>query len=159
MIEGTSRFGGTVSGALDGRLIEASRSYADSSRAESLLIEALELDRQCLPVYFALYEFYFYSARLLDAERIVLAALKTAARQAGIPSDWSTLSPDSAAWGDTRSPAHFYLFTLKALVFIRLRQGHREQATELLEKLATLDSADTIGAGVRSLALATAADP
>jgi tetratricopeptide (TPR) repeat protein len=151
----TTRFGGQVPAALDRRLLEASRSYADTSRAESLLLDAHKLDPECLPVYFALYKFYFYSHRLADAEQIVLAALATAARQAGIAADWSTLSPRSTAWNDTSGPAHFYLFSLKALAFIRLRLGRPEEAQELLTKLAELDSADGVGASVvRSLATA-----
>lgn len=156
MIEANStRFGGRVPDVVDRRLLEASRSYANASRAESLLLDAHKLDPECLPVYFALYKFYFYSNRLADAEQIVLAALATAARQAGIAADWSALSPRSAAWNDTSTPAHFYLFSLKALAFIRLRLGRPEEAQELLTKLAELDLADGVGASVvRSLTTA-----
>ncbi len=125
-------------------------------RIESLLLDALERDAECLPAYFALYKFYFYSRRLTDAERVVLSALEAAARQARMPADWSLLSPESAEWHDTAGPAHFYLFSLKALAFIRLRLGRRGEASALLEKLAELDSCDSVGASViRSLASAT----
>lgn len=137
---------------VDGRLLEAARSYTNTSRAESLLLDAHKLDPECLPVYFALYKFYFYRRRLADAEQVVTAALRTAARQAGIAADWSALSPRSAVWSDTNSPAHFYLFSLKALAFIRLRLGRLVEAQELLTKLSELDSADGVGASVvRSL--------
>jgi hypothetical protein len=137
-------------------LLEAAQLYSDKPRAERLLLDAHRRDPQCLPVYFSLYKFYFYSHRLDDAEQVVLAALDSAARQAGIPPAWSQLAPSSAAWHDTNGPAHFYLFSLKALAFIRLRLGRSEEAAELLEKLAELDTGDSVGASVvRSLAEAT----
>lgn len=157
MTEPEPRFGGRVPAALDRHLVDAARQYTDKPRAEALLLEALDRDSECLPIYFALYKFYFYSHRLADAERIVLCGLETAARQAGSGADWSVLAPGSAAWHATDGPAHFYLFSLKALAFIRLRLGRRAAAMALLEKLAELDPSDTVGASViRSLASAIA---
>jgi tetratricopeptide (TPR) repeat protein len=156
MQDSRTRFGGPVSAVLDGHLTAAARNYTDKPRAEALLLEAQERDPHCLPVYFSLYKFYFHSRRLADAERVVLAALEAAARQAGINPDWSSLSAGSAAWQDTTGPAHFYLFSLKALAFIRLRLGRRPEAVDLLEKLAELDGADSVGGSViRSLEAAT----
>lgn len=152
MMDSVTRFGGEVPAALDNHLAEAARHYASKSRAESSLLTAHQMDPQCLPVHFALYKFYFYSGRLADAERVVHGALLAAAAQAGIPADWSTQSPQSADWADTAGPAHFYLFSLKALAFIRLRLGDEEQAVALLDKLAELDPQDSVGADViRSL--------
>jgi tetratricopeptide (TPR) repeat protein len=146
-----------VPAEIDGNLVEAARQYADKPRSEALLLQALELDSECLPAYFALYKFYFYSHRLADAERVVLTALDTAARQAGVDSNWSRLSAKSAAWHATDQPAHFYLFSLKALAFIRLRLGRRAEALALLEKLTELDPGDSVGASViQALASATA---
>lgn len=148
MNDSTRRFGGEVPPALDRNLQQASQELRNRPRAEALLIEAQVRDPDCLPVYFALYKFYFYSRRLKDAERIVLAALSAAARQAGISSRWQNLTRDSAAWHETSGPAHFYLFSLKALAFIRLRLGRRKQSAQLLMKIAELDPQDTIGASV-----------
>jgi tetratricopeptide (TPR) repeat protein len=148
MSEVTRRFGGDVPIEVDTRLIEATHSYANASRAEALLLDAHKLDPTCLPVYFALYKFYFYSRRLLDAERIVRAALREAATQAEIDSDWSILNRESANWDDVNGAAHFYLFSLKALAFIRLRLEDYDEADELLNKVAELDHHDGIGASV-----------
>lgn len=151
-----ARFGGTAPAAIDRRLEAAAASYADGALAETLLLEAHTLDPSCLPVYFALYKFYFYKSRLADAERIALAALDVAASQAGIPTDWRQLNTQSADWMDTRGPQHFYLFSLKALAFIRLRRGRAVEASALLTKLAELDPRDTVGASViGALAAAT----
>ncbi len=104
------------------------------------------------PAVSALYKFRFYTGRLAEAEQAVLDALRIAARKAGITSDWRAQSRDSADWSDTRGAAHFYLFSLKALAFIRLRLGRRQEAGELLDKLAELDDGDGVGASViRSL--------
>ena len=43
---------------------------------------------------------------------------------------------------------HFYLFSLKALAFIRLRRGDREGCERLLAKLGELDHNDSVGASV-----------
>lgn len=153
--EEISRFGGAAPPEIDRRLRDAT--YVDAARAETLLLDAQRLDPECLPVYFALYKFYFYKSRLADAERVALAALYAAASQAGIPADWRQLTPQSTDWADTRGPQHFYLFSLKALAFIRLRRGRADEARALLAKLAELDPRDTVGGSViGSLATATA---
>lgn len=143
-----TRFGGEVPAEVDRDLEEASLDYRNKPRAETLLIQARARDPECLPVYFALYKFYFYSHRLTEAERVVVEALGRAARQAGISRRWRQLTPDCAPWHDTNGPAHFYLFSLKALAFIRLRLGRRKQSAELLMKIAELDPQDTVGASV-----------
>lgn len=106
---------------------------------------AQAIDPACLPVYFALYKFYFYKFRLDDAEKVALMGLKTAAHQGGFPAEWSHLSPLSANWSLADGPQHFYLFTLKALALIRLRLGKREESLALLEKLQELDPSDSVG--------------
>jgi tetratricopeptide (TPR) repeat protein len=139
--------------AVDSRLREAVKAYADADRAEALLREAHALDPHCLPVYFALYKFYFYRKRLAEAEVAALQGIEAAARQAGFATDWNCLGPQSAAWTDTAGPQHFYLFSLKALAFIRLRLGRPQEAAVLLDKLAELDPQDSVGAAViRALA-------
>ena len=46
------------------------------------------------------------------------------------------------------SPAHFYLFSLKALSFILLRQGRIAECRMILDKIEELDPGDLIGASV-----------
>jgi hypothetical protein len=89
----------------------------------------------------------------------VLAAPGFAAAQAGITTDWKRLTPSCADWNDTAGPAHFCLFSLKALAFIRLRPHRPDEALELLDKLAELDAGDAVGASViRALADGSATD-
>lgn len=139
--------------AIDEQLRAAADVYADTSAAETILQHALSLDPQCLASYFSLYKFYFYKHRLHDAECIALLGLETAARQGKFPADWQRLDARSSTWSRVDGPQHFYLFTLKALAFIRLRLNRAEAAHELLAKLAELDPRDSVGAGViRTLA-------
>lgn len=144
----TARFGGPAPEPVDWCLREAASAHADGARAERLLQRAHRLGPHCLPVYFALYKFYFHQCRLAEAETAALLGLDTAARQAGFAADWRQLAPGSAAWGDTAGPQRFYLFSLKALAFVRLRLGRVDEARALLAKLGELDPSDSVGHGV-----------
>lgn len=141
-------FGGEASPVIAQLLQEAAAAYQQTSRAEAILWSAQAINPACLPVYFALYKFYFYKFRLADAEKVALMGLETAARQGGFTADWSQLSLQSVDWHLTDQPQHFYLFTLKALAFIRLRLGQREDSLALLDKLRELDPADSVGSSV-----------
>lgn len=129
-------------------LEEAMGAYHDTARAEALLQRAKAEAPESLAVYFSLYKFYFYKGRLADAEAAVRAALATAARQGGFPDAYQSLTAASADWLRHDSPEHFYLFSLKALAFIRLRQGDTGGCEAILGKLRELDSADTVGGSV-----------
>ena len=135
-------------------LRQAANSYADTSTAEFLLWTALKTDPECLGSYFSLYKFYFYKRMLPDAEEGALRALETAARQGGFSQDWTQLDAQSTDWRRVDAPQHFYLFTLKALAFMRLRSGRTEESHALLAKLHELDPQDSVGASViRDIAL------
>jgi hypothetical protein len=134
-------------------LAEAGASYRDEARTEALLRAAQNADPQSLPAHFALYKFYFYRRRLAEAEQATRAALAVAAAQGGFPADWAGLDGGSADWSAATGPARFYLFSLKALAFIRLRRGASDETDAILAKLAELDPADQVGGTViRSLA-------
>jgi len=135
-------------------LRQAANSYADTTSAEFLLWTALKTDPECLGSYFSLYKFYFYKRMLTDAEEVALLALETAARQGGFNVDWTSLDANSCDWHRVDAPQHFYLFTLKALAFMRLRLGRLEESQAILAKLHELDPHDSVGASViRDIAL------
>ena len=152
----TVLFGGEASPVITQLLQEAASVYQQTSRAEAILWSAQAIDPTCLPVYFALYKFYFYKFRLADAEKVARMGLNTAAHQGGFTAEWSHLTLASAKWSSTDGPQHFYLFTLKALAFIRLRLGKREESIIILNKIQELDPNDTVGSSViRDLAYET----
>lgn len=128
--------------------LSAAASTHDWREAESLILRAQVADPDCLHVYYALYKLYFNRNRLGDAERAAFLALDAAARQAGIPSDWLELHRASCDWNRVDAPQHFYLFSLKALAFIRLRQQRIDEAFRILEKLREIDPDDSVGASV-----------
>ncbi|MHB0992523.1 MAG: hypothetical protein ACYC3O_09175 [Burkholderiales bacterium] len=149
-------FGGEASPVITHLLQDAAAACQHTRRAETILWSAQAIDPACLPVYFALYKFYFYKFRLKDAEKAALMGLETAARLAGFSADWAQLTPDCANWQETDGPRHFYLFTLKALAFILLRQGRLADSLILLDKLQELDPDDAVGSSViRDLARET----
>lgn len=124
-------------------------SSVNQAQAEQLFLQAQALDSRCLQTYFALYKFYFFQKRLVDAERIVLAGLEEAARQAGFPNDHQLLVENQHQWDMYADEnALFYLYTLKALAFIKLRRGLADEATVILAHLQQLDPQDLSGASV-----------
>lgn len=131
-----------------GYLTAAAAAAHEWREAESLLWRAQAADPDCLHVYYTLYKFYFNHNRLGDAERAACLALDAAARQVPIPSDWRQLDRASCDWGRVDAPQHFYLFSLKALAFIRLRQQRADDAAQLLAKLQEIDPVDSVGASV-----------
>ena len=130
------------------RLDEALSAGGDLSHAEELLHAALDAEPEAFAAYFALYKLLFRQSRLPEAEAVVRKALAAGARQGGFCSDWQDHSPTSAPWSTVNSPAHFYLFSLKALSFILLRQGRMAECRRILDKIEELDPHDLIGASV-----------
>lgn len=128
--------------------LNAAASAHDWREAESLLWRAQATDHDCLQVYYTLYKFYFNHKRLGDAERATCLALDAAARLANIAADWRLQQKDSCDWSIVSSPQHFYLFSMKALAFIRLRQLRDTDAALILTKLREIDPDDSVGASV-----------
>jgi len=124
-------------------------SSVDQAQAETLFLQAQTLDSHCLQTYFALYKFYFFQKRLVDAERIVLAGLEESAHQGGFPNDYRQLVGNLQKWNlYANESSLFYLYTLKALAFIKLRLGFTLDAQFVLSQLQQLDPEDRSGASV-----------
>jgi hypothetical protein len=143
-------FGKSVLPATNSRLQYAvAARHRDNSEAENVLWEARAEDPTCLPVYFALYKFYANSKKLDRAERAARLALAESARQAGVSANWEKLGGESVSHKLYASEAGlFYLFSLKALGFIKLRRGHLLEAGAILRHLARLDPDDLSGGSV-----------
>jgi hypothetical protein len=140
-------FGGDAPESVTRLLHAAAAAHADPVQAEALLWSARLSAPGCLAVYFAQYKFYFYRRRLEEAEQCARDGLRVAAGQARIGRHWREVQGGDADFSAV-GPARFWLFTLKALAFIRLRRGDRAEARALLAKAAQLDPADNLGAGV-----------
>ncbi len=145
-----SYFGGAVPPEIECLLGEAASHFADTERALSRLRLALDRKPDSLAVHFSMYKFLFYKNRLGEAEEVVRQALKESARQGGFQDDPSGLLAINLPkqFSDPASPHYFYMFSLKALSFILLRQGKIEESKKILGVLKTLDPSDRTGASV-----------
>lgn len=141
-------FGTQVPDAINDLLLQAVQAYADTERAEALLWQAQRAGPEQLEVYIALYKFYFYKFRLREAEQVAQQTLAVCAKMGGFAPDWRVLDAESLATIHNEGPARVYLYTLKALGFIWLRQAQFAQAEEVLTKLAELDPLDQVGGSV-----------
>lgn len=141
-------FGFEVPDEVDSLIQEAIQCYHDTARAERTLWNAYEQAPECLSVYIALYKFYFTKRDIEQAEQAALIGLDEAARQGGFINDWRKLTAQSTDWSGVKSPQRFFLYTLKALAFIRLRLGKLDNARAILQKLAELDPDDRVGSSV-----------
>lgn len=138
---------GDVPEHIDALLQAAVKARPEPAACEELLWEAHRMGPRVLPVFHALYKFYFNRKRFADAERVALIGLEAASREGGYPADWRALRADSADWTREGAP-RFTLFTLKALAFINLRRECIEEARAILDTLATIDPLDQVGYGV-----------
>jgi len=128
----------------------AMKSYAEKERSEGLLKQAYELDSTVLDTYVVFYKFYFYHGLYRDAERWVHLALESAALQGGFDADWESLSVKDTQWQDAEGPERIYLYSLKALAFLRMKQGDFISPRTVIEKLELLDPLDQVGWSVIS---------
>lgn len=138
---------GDVPEHIDERLQAAVKARHDPAACEALLWEAHRLGPRVLPVFHALYKFYFNRKQLADAERVALIGLDAAAREGGFSGDWRGLTADSTDWTKEGAP-RFFLFTMKALAFIALRRDRVDEALAILGKLSEIDPLDHVGYGV-----------
>lgn len=122
--------------------------YADPARTERLLKSARERFPEHLELGVALYKMYAYSNRLDEALDLILEVLNRSAGQGGFPADWRMLKRDSARWHPAKGVVRCYLYTLKALGFVKLRLGSADEAYAVLSKLREIDSQDQVGSSI-----------
>lgn len=145
---GQVHFGFNLDPQVNDHLQQAAARVSDSERSLQALNAARRRAPDQLEVLQALYKFHFYRGDIQQAEDIVFQSLVKAALQGGFSHDWSVLDADSADWTDPRGPARSFLYSLKALAFIRLRQNDNTEAASILATLLRLDPQDQVGASV-----------
>lgn len=141
-------FGRNIPPDIDVHLQEAAAQAGDFQAAEKALLKAQALAPNQLEVFIALYKLYFYRGYAEKAQDVVLRTLQTAAQEGGFDSDWQQLSAEIGASCAYEGPFRTYLYSLKALCFIRLRQNDQRGAEDLLSTLEQLDPEDHVGAAV-----------
>ena len=145
---GQVHFGFGLAPEVDAHLQRAAAQVADSDASLQALTAAQRSAPDRLEVLQALYKFHFYRGDLQQALDFVFQSLVKAAVQGGFSHDWTALQADSADWSDARGPARSFLYSLKALAFIRLRQDDAPEAARVLDALQRLDPHDRVGAQV-----------
>lgn len=144
----TVHFGFDLDPEVDGYLQQAAVHVGDRDSALESLNQARLRAPDQLDVLQALYKHHFYRGELLHALDVVFQALVKAATQGGFSHEWQSLGPHSADWQQVRGPARSFLYSLKALAFIRLRQDDTRDAASILDVLNRLDPQDQVGAQV-----------
>ncbi len=141
-------FGFNLSQEVNGYLQKAAASVSSTRDTLKALTQALKAAPSQLESMVALYKFLFYRGDLDHAEEVVFQTLVKAALQGGFCNNWKELTPESTDWNVQTGPARVYLYSLKALAFIRLRQNMPRDARKILNVLSRLDPQDQVGADV-----------
>ena len=144
-------FGGEAPAEIRQLIAEAKAAPRDQIGERLWAIQARAPD--CLPIYYLLYKFHAGRRELAEAERAALCGLDQAAACCGLPGaadlaqTTPLLAPKTADF-QGNGPARFWLFTLKALAFIRLRGGRPEEARALLDWIGRCDPSHSVGSDV-----------
>jgi hypothetical protein len=127
----------------------AGLAYQSDAEAEGHLFRARALAPDHPAVLIGFYRFYFYKSRLDDALVIARLCLLKAARDNALDPDWRRVEAEDANFGsyDAVLP-RFYLFTLKAYAYLKLRLGDLEEGRDAALKTLALDPTDKVGASV-----------
>jgi len=141
-------FGRNIPPQVNACLQEVVACANDFERSRELLYRAREMKPDQLEIYIALYKICFYRGCFDEAEQVALDALQQSAKDAGFDADWQQLNAGSTDWAVDEGPARLYLYSLKALAFIRLRKGQHDLARQVLNKLQQLDLNDLVGGSV-----------
>jgi len=139
-------FGGEVPPQVR-HLIDQAREERNPQRALALLWTAQVCAPDCPSLYYLLYKFHARHGDTAQAEFAALRGLDVAAMQAGLPTTWQQVHADMADF-QSPGPARFWLFTLKALAFLRLRRRDPFGAQSYLRKVQELDPCGGTGSGV-----------
>lgn len=118
------------------------------SRTERLIDDARHALPMRLELDIAMYKLHAYSGRLDSAEALILATLERAAAAGGFDADAARLDAADPRWFQATGSERVYLYSLKALGFVRLRREDLAGALEALDALGRLDPGDQVGGSV-----------
>jgi len=118
------------------------------SRTERLIDDARHAMPQRLELNVAMYKLFAYSGRLDEAEALIDETLARAAEAGGFDADPTRLFAEDSRWQSATGNDRLYLYSLKALGFVRLRLGNVDGAVSVLDELKRLDPLDQVGGSV-----------
>ena len=128
-------------------LDQASKKYGKSS-AEKNLLRAYFLEPEHPLVLVALYRFYYYQHRYVDALEVAERVLKVYSKRLELPSNWQELTDQHFEQLDKQSMTEirFYLLALKGAGYLEMRLENFKNAIERLQKVVNVDSEDRMNA-------------
>lgn len=131
-------------------LIEDAGRHYGQPEAEALLERAAASAPDHLVVLVARYRYYFYQHRIAEAEAVVWQAIAVSGAALGLPADGADLRPAAVAVAARRSMTRtrFYLSSIKAAAYVKMRLGEIPAAIALLQALVAIDEADRLGGKV-----------
>jgi hypothetical protein len=134
-----------VSAAL--AVLEGARAArTEPEQSEAAVLAALALAPDDLAVRMGAYKFYFYNSRLAEALPHAAWTIVHAARALGLPEDWRTVAPGSAAFDTLDKGPRLFLQSLLAWGYCAARTGDLATGIEAMTKVAALDPRDRFGA-------------
>lgn len=142
------QFGFGIAPHVDAHLQRAANLIDHREESLHALYDAYQAAPDQVETLIALFKLLFYQGETARAESLVEEALEKAAEQGGFANDWTRLDRQTAAWSEPRGPGRLYLYSLKALAFIRLRQDDLKSASDILDALERIDPDDLVGANV-----------
>lgn len=132
---------------IEALLKAAAEGYAEGC-AEPLLQKAFDIDPDNLSVLVALYRFYYYQHRYVQALDIAHHVMSVVAPIISFPGNWYEVEFADLANGVLASftMVRFYLLALKGAAYLNLRMNNIEQGVSMLNQVIALDSQDRLGA-------------
>lgn len=132
----------------DEKLLCRAAEVYPSRETETILLSLQARLPNNLTIIVALYRFYYYQHRYLDALKIAASALEVSSNMMGLSIDWPQLTEQHLGQGVFVSMGliRFYMLGLKASAYLLMRIGEVEEAHARLKKIIELDPADQFGA-------------
>ena len=140
-------FDEAMSAENEAMLNRASEAYPEKE-SEDMLLKLQSLLPDSLTVTVALYRYYYYQHRYLDALNIATRAMEISAAQIGLRVGWERVTEQILSQGVFVSMGliRFYMLGLKASAYLLLRTNQIEEAYARLKKITELDPVNQFGA-------------
>jgi tetratricopeptide (TPR) repeat protein len=128
-------------------LIAAAAEQYGTDAAEHSLMRAYFLAPEHQSVLVALYRFFYYRQRYVDALVVADRAIALASRDLGLNPDWRALEAAelNRAAAQSMVLTRFLLLALKGAGFLLMRLDRPAEALERLEKAALVDDSNRLG--------------
>jgi len=118
--------------------LHKSKTSGDELYLQNLLQADKSMPNQ-LEMLIALYKFYLSRGDTEKAEEIVFQTLVKASLLGGFSHIWNKLTSKCADWNNPSGPSRVFLYSLKVLAIIRLRQKDFKDAKEIFSVICRLD--------------------